>query len=151
MNSDDKSRSTDDNDRKAALSRRLEGIGWGVLLIIVGTIWLLPSKHVPPGSWLMAGGLIILGFSAIRYFNALRVSGFSLAVGILALLAGVGEYFALDLPLFALALIGLGAWLLFARLRERDLISGAGRSWPCCWPETRDNNQDTARGQEGGH
>lgn len=138
MNSHDNSRSLDDNDGKTALSRRLEGIGWGVLLITVGAIWLLPPKQVPPGSWLMAAGLIILGFSAIRYFNALRVSGFSLAVGILALLAGLGEYFALDLPLFAIALIGLGAWLLFSRLREKDSASTAGRGW-CGGPSEHGN------------
>jgi hypothetical protein len=138
MNSYGNPRSTDENDGKAALSRRLEGIGWGVLLITVGTIWLLPPKHVPPGSWLMAGGFIILGFSAIRYFNALRVSGFNLAVGILAMLAGLGEYFALDLPLFAIALIGLGAWLLFSRLHEKDSASAAGRGW-CGGPSEHGN------------
>ena len=52
--------SIDENSRKAALNRRLEGIGWGVLLISIGTIWLLPEKQVPQGSWLIAAGLILL-------------------------------------------------------------------------------------------
>jgi len=141
----------DDSARKAALSRRLEGIGWGVLLITLGTIWLLPERQVPPGSWLIAAGLIILGLSAIRYFNALRVSGFSLAVGILAMLAGLREYFGLELPLFAIALIGLGTCLLFERLLEKDSNSTAGRGWRCCWPGKQEDSRDAAQGQTGGH
>lgn len=118
--------SIDENSRKAALNRRLEGIGWGVLLISIGTIWLLPEKQVPQGSWLIAAGLILLGLNAIRYLNAIRVSGFSLVVGILAMLAGLGEFFGLKLPLFAIALIAVGACILLKPLLEKDSISPLG-------------------------
>lgn len=74
--------------RKAALDARLESVGWGVLLITIGTIWLLPEKQIPQGSWLIAAGLILLGLNVIRYFNGIRMSGFSLVLGTLALLAG---------------------------------------------------------------
>jgi hypothetical protein len=132
MNTQENSRSIDESTQKAALSRRLEGIGWGVLLIAVGTIWLLPQGRVPKGTWLIAAGLIVLGFSVVHYFNALKVSGFSLAVGILALVAGLGEYFAVELPLFAIALIGLGTWLLLQRLPEKHSNSDTGRRWNRC-------------------
>jgi hypothetical protein len=59
--------------RKIALSRRLEGFSWAVLLIVVGTIWLLPETQLPHGSWLIAAGLIMLGLNAIRYFNRIRM------------------------------------------------------------------------------
>jgi hypothetical protein len=151
MNTQENSRQTDESISKAALSRRLEGISWGAVLIAVGTIWLLPDKQVPKGTWLIAAGLIILGFSLVRYFNALRVSGFSVAVGILATLAGLGEYFALHLPLFAIALIGLGTYLLFERLHEKDSVSTPERGWSCCWPGEQENDRSGAQGQTGGH
>lgn len=151
MTNQDNQMSIDENARKTALSWRLEAIGWGVLLITVGTIWLLPEKQVPQGSWLIAAGLIMLGLNAIRYFNAIRMSGFSLAVGIFALLAGLGKFFGLKLPLFAIALIGVGACLLLRRLREKDSISTAGQGWCCCWPAEQESNRDAARGQAVGH
>ena len=143
--------SIDENSRKAALNRRLEGIGWGVLLISIGTIWLLPEKQVPQGSWLIAAGLILLGLNAIRYLNAIRVSGFSLVVGILAMLAGLGEFFGLKLPLFAIALIAVGACILLKPLLEKDSISPTGRGWCGCWQWERESNRDRTRGQAVGH
>ncbi len=140
-----------ENARKAALSRRLEGIGWGALLITIGTIWLVPEKQVPPGSWLMAVGIILLGLNAIRYFNALSMSAFTLIVGLLALLAGLGEFYGLDFPLFAIALIAVGVCLLLKRSPEKDSIPTAGHGWCCGWPGQHVNPRDAAAGQAAGH
>jgi hypothetical protein len=119
--------------RKAALDARLEGIGWGVLLITIGIIWLLPEKHVPQGSWLIAAGLILLGLNAIRCLNGIRMSGFSLMLGILALLAGAGKLFAWELPLFAIALMAIGACMLLKPLLEREPAFRARRRCCCGW------------------
>jgi hypothetical protein len=150
MTTHDNPGSIDDSSRKAALSRRLEGIGWGVLLITIGTIWLLPERQIPRGSWLIAAGLIILAFSVVRHLKALTVSGFSLAVGLLALLAGLGEFFSLELPLLAIVLIGLGTCLLFVRLLEKDPTSTADRGWRCCWRGEQEDDGDAAPGSAGG-
>ncbi len=151
MTTQENQKSVDENAKKTALSRRLEGIGWGVLLITIGTIWLLPAKQVPHGSWLIAVGLIMLGLNAVRYLYALAISGFSLAVGILALLAGLGEFYGLNLPLFPIALIGVGACLLLRRLFERDSISTTGQGWCCCWPGEQKSNRVDSPGQAVGH
>jgi membrane-bound ClpP family serine protease len=120
--------------RNAELDARLGDIGWAVLLITVGTIWLLPEKQVPQGSWLIAAGLILLGLNAIRYFNGIRMSGFSLVLGTLVLLAGIGEFFAWHLPLFAIALIVIGACMLFKPLVERKLDFPVSYGCCCEWP-----------------
>lgn len=127
---------------KKTLDRRIEGVGWGVLLITIGTIWLMPEKHVPPGSWLLATGVIILALNAIRYFNGIQVSRFSLVVGILALFAGVGAVFNLDLPLLAIALIVMGASMLLKQFFESNSISSTARGWPCCGPREQESKQD---------
>jgi hypothetical protein len=114
---------TDENTRKVALNKHLEDIGWGVLLITIGIIWLAPEKLVPQGSWLIAAALIMLGINAIRYFNGIKMSGFSLVVGILALFAGVGALLSLNLPLLAIALIVIGACMLLKPLLEKHSIS----------------------------
>ncbi len=150
MTTQDNQFSIDENARKAALSRRLEGIGWGVLLIAIGTIWLLPAKQVPEGSWLIAVGLILLGLNAIRYAFGLRMSGFSVVVGILALLAGLGEFYGVKLPLFPVALIVVGVCLLLKRLFEKDSVRTAGPGWCPCWPGEQESHRDAAQGQAAG-
>ena len=135
-----------ESEKKAALSKRLEDVGWAVLLIAIGTIWLMPQTLMPKGSWLIAAGIIMLGLNVIRYFNRIEMVGFSLVAGILALLAGLGEFFGLTLPLFAIALIVIGAVILLKSLLEKNSISAAGQNW-CCWGQgERESNQDATRG-----
>ncbi|MGE5723809.1 MAG: hypothetical protein ACM34G_01450, partial [Acidobacteriota bacterium] len=104
--------SVDENTRKMALSKRLEGFGWGALLVVIGTIWLLPESQVPHGSWLIAAGLILLGLNAIRYFNGIKMSGFGLIAGIIALTIGLSEFSGVKMPLIAIAMIVVGAGIL---------------------------------------
>src|SRR5690348_7458809 len=110
----------DENARKAALNRRLEGFGWAALLIVIGTIWLLPESQVPHGSWLIAAGIILLGLNAVRCMNGIRMSGFSLIAGFIALTMGLGAFFGVKLPFFAIALIVVGAGILLKMLLEKD-------------------------------
>ncbi len=140
-------RSGDEYTRKATLNSRLEDFGWGVLLITIGAIWLLPEKQVPLGSWLVAAGLIMLGLNVIRYLNRIKMSGFSLVVGILAVFDGLSEFFGLKLPLLAIALIVIGACILIKPLLEKNAISPKGQGWCCCGPSELENNQRTAREQ----
>lgn len=121
---------TDESLRKAILAKRLEDLGWGVLLIAIGTIWLAPEKQVPQGSWLIATGLIMLGLNAVRHFYGIKMSGFSLVVGILALLAGTGAFLNLHLPLFAIALIITGVYMIL-KPAEKNLMNAKTQDW-CC-------------------
>jgi hypothetical protein len=136
--------SVDENTRKVALSRRLEGFGWAALLIAVGTIWLLPQEQVPRGSWLIAAGLILLGLNAIRYLNRIRMSGFSIVAGIVALTMGLGEFFGLNLSLIAVALIVIGVGILLKTMLEKDSISRVGHGWNCCGQVQHTGNRDRA-------
>ena len=141
----------DESTRRVALSKRLEDFGWAVLLIVIGTIWLMPVNLMPKGSWLIAAGIIMLGLNAIRYFNGIKMVGFRLVAGILALLAGFGEYFGLTLPLFAIALIVIGLVMLIKPFLEKNSISTVGQDWCCCGTGEHGSNQDAARGQAAGH
>jgi drug/metabolite transporter (DMT)-like permease len=146
MNTEHKG-SRDESTRKVALSKRLEDLGWAVLLIVIGTIWMMPEKLMPKGSWLIAAGIIMLVLNAIRYFNGIKMVGFSLVAGILALLAGFGEYFGLTLPLFAIALIVIGLVMLIKPFLEKNSISTVGQDWCCCGTGEQENNQVAVRGQ----
>ena len=97
---------------KAALNKRLETAFWGLFLIMLGGQWLLRDVNIPNGTWDIGVGLILLGLNAARYFNGLRMSGFTTFFGILALLGGAAQMlFNFDLG-GALLLIILGAYLI---------------------------------------
>ena len=94
---------------KEALNTRLEAIGWGLFLIIIGALWLIPDERVPHGTWLIAAGVIMLGVNAVRYLNDIKMSWGSVLLGLLALIFGVGALLGLNLPFVAILLIVFGA------------------------------------------
>ncbi len=104
---------------KQTLNKRLETIGWGLFLIMIGGLGLVPKAIVPGGIWLIGVGLIMLGLNAARLLNGIQMSGFSTVLGILALLAGLGDFFGVQLPVFPILLILIGADLLLKPLFEK--------------------------------
>jgi hypothetical protein len=95
---------------RPALDRRLEGIGWALFLIMIGGIGLIPN--VPQGAWLVGTGLIMLGLNLARYLSGIRMSNFTVILGLLALLLGVGGMTGINLPFFPILLFLIGADIL---------------------------------------
>jgi hypothetical protein len=98
---------------KKALDRRLESIGWALFLIMIGGLWLVPKERIPEETWLVGVGIILLGLNATRYFNGIKMSNFTIGLGILALLIGIASFTGVDLPLFPIILILIGANIIF--------------------------------------
>ena len=90
------------------LDRRLNDIGWGLLLMLTGAIWLLPPTAVSPGTWLFGVAVILAGVNVARYRKRLAISGFSVAVAIAAFLAAVSQLWRTDPPLVAIFLLVIG-------------------------------------------
>lgn len=113
---------------KKALNKRFEAIGWGLFLIMIGGISFIPDNRVPEGLWSIGVGIILLGLNAARYFNGIRMSGFTTVLGVLALLTGTGDLLGLDMPTLAILLILLGAMLILKPwFEERGLFGKAER------------------------
>ena len=109
---------------KAALNKRLETAFWGLFLIMLGGQWLLRDSRLPNGVWDVGVGLILLGLNATRYFNGLRMSGFTTFLGILSLVGGLAQMiFKFDLN-GALLLIILGAYLILKPWFDERKIFG---------------------------
>ncbi len=111
---DDQATSNQDT-QKSALNKRLEAIGWGLFLIMIGGIWLAPGEWVPQGTWLIGAGLIMLGINGVRYLKGIKTSGLTVVLGILALFAGLGSLFGVK-PLVAILLILIGAGIILKPL-----------------------------------
>ena len=94
--------------RKTELNRRLDEIGWGLFLIMIGVIWIVPGAQLPHGTWLIGVAVIMLGLNAVRYLNGIKMSRFTIALGLLALAAGMGSRFGFNLLLFSRLLLPTG-------------------------------------------
>jgi hypothetical protein len=98
-----------DTESKDALNRRLETVGWGLFLIIIGALWLIPDQVVPEGTWLIAAGFIMLGMNVVRYRNDITMSKSTLVLGILAVVFGISDFVGVALPFFPILVILFGA------------------------------------------
>jgi hypothetical protein len=107
---------------KQALNKRLESIGWALFLIMLGCTGLVPEEMIPQGVWSIGVGVILLGMNAARYGYGIRMSGFTVILGILALLTGIAELFGADLPIFAILLIIVGASMLLRPWFEKKQL-----------------------------
>ena len=104
---------------KKELNNQLEAIGWGLFLIMLGGLWLVPSSMVPDGTWLIGVGLIMLGLNVARYFLGIPLSKFTIFLGIVALVVGASDFVGLDLPIFPIILILIGCSIIFNLIFER--------------------------------
>jgi membrane-bound ClpP family serine protease len=104
---------------KIQLNKRIENTSWGVFLVMIGCLWLVPDRFIPNGTWLVGTGLILLGLNFFRYTRGIRMSGFTLFLGAIALLSGIADFFYVDLPLFPILLILIGANILIRPLIEK--------------------------------
>jgi hypothetical protein len=76
---------------KAILNKRMEAVGWGLFLIMLGGFALVPQEQVPKGLWSIGVGVIMLGLNITRYFYKIKMSGFTTFLGIVALLSGATQ------------------------------------------------------------
>ena len=115
-NSTDKS-----SEDRSAMERFLDDVGWGTLFITVGALWLVPAEQLPRGMGVIAVGVILLLLNVARYMLRIRVNRFTMVAGTVALLAGVGAAFAVNLPIFPIALVAIGVCLLLGFSEEEFL------------------------------
>jgi hypothetical protein len=109
---------------KAALNKRLETIGWGCFLIMLGGFMFVPQEIIRGGWWSIGVGLIFLGLNASRYFSGLRMSGFTTFLGILSVIGGILDLVALPGVNGAVLLIVLGGYLILKPYFDRRQLFG---------------------------
>ncbi len=112
------------NPDKVGLNKRLESIGWGCFLIMLGGFTFVPKGVVHEGMWSIGIGLIMLGLNVARYFNKIKMSGFTTFLGVLALLGGILELLGITNLEGALLLIILGLYLLVKPWFDKNQLFG---------------------------
>jgi hypothetical protein len=105
------------------LKRDFDTMAWGAFLIWWG---LTEIVEFPQGVGAVGIGLILLGLNMARSLNGMPTNGFTLTLGLLALvwggleLAGTLLSLPFELPVFAIVLIVLGVILLMRELQRSN-------------------------------
>lgn len=105
---------TNEATTRAAISDRVDTIGWGLLFMAIGAVSLMPA--MPDGAWLIAAGIVPLGASAVRAWMGLGAYGTTIVVGVVALSAGIFTVAGLTTEVGPLVLIVLGLALVVGAL-----------------------------------
>ena len=109
---------------KAALNKRLETIGWGLFLVMLGGFILVPVELVSKGFWSIGVGLIMLGLNAARYFYGIKMSGFTTVLGIISLVSGIAQLLGVNMLEGAFLLIILVAYLILKPWFDKKQLFG---------------------------
>jgi len=110
--------------KKADLNKRLETIGWGCFLLMLGGFLFVPHLIVAGGVWSIGVGVIMLGLNIARYFTGIRLSGFTTFLGILSVLFGIAQLAGVQALGGAALFIILGAYLVLKPWFDRRKIFG---------------------------
>jgi len=106
------------------LNRNLEAIAWGAFFIWWGITELF--NFLPHGTGAIGIGLIWLALNAARALKGVSISGFTVTLGVLALVLGGLEmassvlHLSFELPIFAILLVVLGAIMLVRELLSHN-------------------------------
>ena len=103
------------------LRSRFDAAGWALFFIWVGIAWL---AEVGVGVGLLGVAVITLGMQGLRKIYGVPVEGFWVLVGIGFAVAGIWEYWDIQLPLAPLIFIGVGVLLLFRTVWSRSRRHG---------------------------
>jgi hypothetical protein len=112
------------DDEKAALNKNLERIAWGAFLIMLGGFLFVPEWYIKGGWWSIGVGLIFLGLNAARYFNGLRMSGFTTFLGVLSVIGGILDLVGMEGVNGAVLLIVLGGYVILKPYFEKRQLFG---------------------------
>jgi len=109
---------------KAALNKNIERVAFGAFLIMLGGFMFVPEEIIKGGWWSIGVGLIFLGLNAARYFNGLRMSGFTTFLGILSVTGGILDLFGMEGVNGAVLLIVLGGYIILKPYFEKRALFG---------------------------
>jgi hypothetical protein len=101
----------------------LDAIGWGVLFVVVGVVLLAPG--LPPGSWLVAAGAVMILLSAARAARGFPVVWFTAICGAVAFVGGGAAILGLQGAAGPLALVAAGVAVIALAFLRADQAATA--------------------------
>ncbi len=115
--------SNNQSSRNDKIAGRIDAIGWALFFVMIGGLGLFSAESVPEGTWLVGLGVIWLGGNAARFAYGLKAIGWTLIAGVVALAAGLGGIFGVELPIFPILLVVCGLSVAASTLRRTSHAS----------------------------
>ena len=91
----------------------LTSVAWGLFIVLIGGLWIVADiTKLNVGSYFALGlGLILIGLNLARPSFGVKMSKFSLGLGIVALLVGFSGVGGLTLPLIPTIIVVIGLFI----------------------------------------
>ena len=112
------------DNEKVVLNKRLETIGWGFFLVMLGGFLFVPHMILDKGFWSIGVGVILLGLNIARFFYRIKMSGFTTFLGIVSLISGIAQVIWMQSINGSAFLIILGIYLVFKAWFDRQKLFG---------------------------
>ena len=109
---------------KAALNKRLEAVAWGLFFIMLGCRLLVPETFLPKGVWSIGVGLILIGLNVARYFTQIKMSGFTVFLGVVSIIGGILALVGMEQVEGPILLVVVGAALLLRPWFDKHALFG---------------------------
>jgi len=109
---------------RAMLNLRLIKLSWALFFILIGTSLILENLKEINGDQMWAliyagGGGILLLLNLLRYIYKLKISRFTIGLGVIGVLMGVGNYYAPDsISIWAAIVLIIGFGMLLGALKK---------------------------------
>jgi len=106
--------------RRAIDNKVLEAIAWGSFFILLGLVWFASTLYsIDTGAWVAVGvGLILMAINVTRLNVGIRISKFSLFIGVLAFALGAAGLIGYSLELVPTIIILIGLFIVAEGLQK---------------------------------
>ncbi len=106
--------------RNAIGNKVLDGLAWGSFLILLGIVWFVSTSYsIDAGAYVAVGvGIILIGINLVRMVVNVKVSKFSLFIGLIAFAIGGAAVIGYSLPLVPMAIVLIGLFILAEGLQK---------------------------------
>jgi hypothetical protein len=113
-------RKMQNTNRNVIDNKVLDGVAWGSFLILLGLVWFVSASHsIDAGAYVAVGiGIILIGINLIRMVVGIKVSKFSLFIGLIAFAIGGAAVIGYSLPLVPMAIVLIGLFILAEGLQK---------------------------------
>ncbi len=97
---------------------RFDHIGWGLFFVFLGILWILPEGTLPAGSFFIGTGIILLLLALIKYLQGYKPGWFSIILGVVVLVKGIGESTDISISISGLIILLLGIGILISSFKK---------------------------------
>jgi len=106
--------------RRAIDNKVLEAIAWGSFFILLGLVWFASTLYsIDTGAWVAVGvGLILMAINVTRLNVGIKISKFSLFIGVLAFALGAAGIIGYSLELVPTIIILIGLFIVAEALQK---------------------------------